>query len=93
MKNCILVMINEVTPVTLNNVELHNENSQEQLRALAKLVVVSALWHGMGLLDRKIPLSDNQSLAKSQNDLQNNLSDPSASVSITEKEKFLPIKN
>lgn len=48
-----LVMITEVNSVTFNNVELQNDNSQEQLRALAKLVVISALWHGMGLLDRK----------------------------------------
>lgn len=48
-----LVMITEVNSVIFNDVELQNENSQEQLRALAKLVVISALWHGIGLLDRK----------------------------------------
>lgn|GEM_PF-2924800 len=39
--------------MTFNNVELQNDNSQEQLRALAKLVVISSLWHGIDLLDRK----------------------------------------
>ena len=66
-----LVMITEVNSVTFNHVELQNDNSQEQLRALAKLVVVSALWHGMGLLDRKNSLSGDRPVAKSEDQLSN----------------------
>lgn len=67
-----LVMITEVNSVTFNHVELQNDNSQEQLRALAKLVVVSALWHGIGLLDRKnTALSGDRPVSKSDDYLSN----------------------
>ena len=66
-----LVMITEVNSVIFNNVELQNENSQEQLRALAKLVVISALWHGIDLLDRKTLLAGDRPVAKSEDHLSN----------------------
>lgn len=69
-----LVIIAEVNSVTFNHVELQNENSQEQLRALAKLVVISALWHGMGLLDRKnTALSGDRPVVKSDDHLSSQL--------------------
>lgn len=79
-----LVMITEVNSVTFNHVELQNDNSQEQLRALAKLVVVSALWHGMGLLDRKNSLSGDRPVSKSEDRLPNLLSDQTATEPVQE---------
>jgi hypothetical protein len=74
-----LVMITEVNSVTFNHVELQNDNSQEQLRALAKLVVISALWHGIGLLDRQNSVASDRPVAKSDDHLSNQLSNETVS--------------
>ncbi|MGL6281835.1 MAG: hypothetical protein ACRC2J_05460 [Microcoleaceae cyanobacterium] len=73
--------------MTFNNVELHNDNSQEQLRALAKLVVVSALWHGMDLLDRKNTALKSGPVAKSDDHLSNQTVTEPVKVNIPERAK------
>jgi hypothetical protein len=82
-----LVMITEVNSVIFNNVELQNENSQEQLRALAKLVVISALWHGIDLLDRKTLLAGDRPVAKSEDHLPNQTVTEPVKVNIPEHPK------